>query len=118
MDIEELTRMDAEANRILESWADPSKGIENYPIMGDQLNGVYGGLLTPEQLAAFGSVVSVIDWGGRAYFLYVVGKEIKRVLDDRAAGKEAPTKEEFGKRFVSRSLSIKWSQDAPIDEAK
>ncbi len=55
MDIEDLTRMDTEADKIIDSFADPSKSIEI-----DGLNEVYGALaLPPDQLAGYGWPVAL-----------------------------------------------------------
>ncbi len=51
---------------------------------------------------------------GADYLLPKLKEAIKQLYHDHAAGKTAPTKEEFGKRLMSGSVVIKWSQDAPI----
>lgn len=117
----DIDEMDANADKIIESYAnaDSSKSIEDYTKeMGERLNGVYGATLALplDQLVGYGWVAGqwALTYGvekGFDYLLPKVGKALKRALDDRAAGKKAPTKEEFGKRLVGRSLSLMWSVD-------
>jgi hypothetical protein len=106
MDIEKLTRMDTEADKIIESFADPSKCIENYTIMrGDRLNKVYGSALTPDQLDGYGWMAGqwIIEQGAGMLFgiaVSKVGGALKQAYRDRASGKEAPKPEEFRKYIL------------------
>jgi len=99
--------MDAEADKIIESWADPSKSIEI-----DRLNEVYGSLALPlDKLAEYGWPIALwaVKYGagkGADYLLPKLKTAIKQVYHDRAAGKEAPTPDELRQRLIRLSASI------------
>jgi len=90
--------MDFEADKII---ADPSAGMEFYTnVMGNRLNEVYGAVLTPDQIAGYGQIAGqwVVDQGAGMAFGYVVttvGGAIKKAIQERLSGREAPTPEEF-----------------------
>jgi hypothetical protein len=96
MDIEKLTRMDTEADKIIESFADPSKCIENYTIMrGDRLNKVYGSALTPDQLDGYGWMAGqwIIEQGAGMLFgiaVSKVGERSSKPIVTAPAGKRHP----------------------------
>jgi len=102
-----IDEMDAEADNILESWADPSKDIE----IG-RLNEVYGAMLTPDLWGAYGWEIGrfVIVYGaekGVDYLLPKVKTAVKQVYHDLTAGKAAPTKKEFRRILLSGSINAR-----------
>jgi hypothetical protein len=117
MDVEMLTRMDAEADQLIKSWSSSpfSEDIDMETCtqkMGTHLNRVYGTAALPLDLIAgygsqAGSVLDqagwVLDQAARAHFVITVAKELWKVYRDRANGKEAPKPEEFRNRIVGRA---------------
>jgi hypothetical protein len=117
MDDETLKRIDAEAEKIIESYyADQYTDIENYTkTMGTRLSEAYGAAIRSDQLAEYGKIAEqwvlelmageiareAIKYGGSE-----IGSALKHVYHDRATGKEAPKPEDFGRMLHISGIAI------------